>query len=85
MRLDDVLQKRELKFQSLQGIRMTAKNEVLDGTHIMRFGYLVGPHLALPMFLQKNRYDVVIVDLGHAVPWISPVLLRKEQIVEYVK
>ena len=60
------------------------KYEILDGIHIMRFGYRVGPHLALPMFLQRDRYDVVIADLGHAVPWISPVLLRKKLIVSFL-
>ena len=50
----------------------------------MRFGYRVGPHLALPMLLQRDRYDVVIADLGHAVPWISPVLLRKKLIVSFL-
>lgn len=60
------------------------KNENLDGIHVMRFGYRVGPHLALPMLLLKNNYDVVVADLGHAVPWISPVLLRRKLIVSFL-
>ena len=60
------------------------KYENLDGMHIMRVGYRVGPHLALPIILLRNRYDIVVADLGHAVPWITPILLKKKIIVHFL-
>ena len=52
--------------------------------HIIRVGYRFGPHLELPILLIKNNYDLVIADLGHAVPWIPPLLLRKRTIVSFL-
>jgi hypothetical protein len=40
----------------------------LQGIEIHRFGENIGPHLAIPVFLLKYHYDVVVNDLGHAVP-----------------
>ena len=48
----------------------------LDGIKIIRFGSRVVPHIALPLILLRNRYDIVIADLGHAVPWVSPILIN---------
>ena len=53
----------------------------VQGFKIYRFGKSIGPHLALPIFLLKNRYDVIVNDLGHAVPWFSPTILNKNNIV----
>jgi len=53
----------------------------LDGIVISRYGKNMGPHLALPIFLLKTKYDIVVNDLGHAVPWILPTLLSKHNIV----
>lgn len=53
----------------------------LHGIEIHRFGKNFGPHLALPVFLLRNRYDIVVNDLGHAVPWFSSSLLNKHSIV----
>ena len=58
--------------------------ENLNGIDIMRYGYRVGPHLALPIHLLSNRYDIIIADLGHAVPWLSPVFLRRKTIVSFL-
>ena len=55
--------------------------ENLAGIEIHRFGKNIGPHLALPIFLLKHRYDLVIDDLGHAVPWISSTILNKHNVV----
>ena len=55
--------------------------ENLHGIEIHRFGKNIAPHLALPVFLLKHRYDVVVNDLGHAVPWISSTVLKKSNIV----
>ena len=60
------------------------KTENLSGIHIIRFGYRVRPHLILPILLLRNNYDIVIADLGHAVPWVSPILLRKKTIVSFL-
>ncbi|MEM0136210.1 MAG: glycosyltransferase family 1 protein, partial [Thermoplasmatales archaeon] len=57
------------------------KYECLEGIQIYRYGFRVLPHLILPLFLIKRHFDIVIADLGHAVPWISPVLLRKKMVV----
>ena len=54
--------------------------EVLEGIKILRYGKNIGPHLALPIFLLKRKYDVVVNDLGHAIPWISSSLLSKNSI-----
>ena len=55
--------------------------ENLQGIEIHRFGKNIGPHLAVPIFLLKCHYDVVVNDLGHAVPWISSTILNKHNIV----
>jgi glycosyltransferase involved in cell wall biosynthesis len=54
--------------------------EYFNGIEIHRFGRNVGPHLSLPVFIFKNKYDIVVNDLGHAVPWFSPVLLVRHNI-----
>ncbi len=57
------------------------QTEDLHGIKIYRFKKSVGPHLALPIFLLKNGYDLVVNDLGHAVPWISSTIMNKHNIV----
>ena len=66
------------------GWKNCVKEENLNGIHIMRCGYRIGPHIALPVHLLKNRYDIIIADLGHAVPWVSPILLRRKIIVSFL-
>lgn len=63
------------------GWKRCRNTEVLEGIKILRYGRNIGPHLALPIFLLKHKYDVVVNDLGHAVPWISSSLLAKNSIV----
>ena len=55
--------------------------EDLNGIEIHRFGKKIAPHLTLPVFLLKCHYDLVVNDLGHAVPWISPTIMNKHNIV----
>jgi len=55
--------------------------ENFQGIEIHRFGKNIGPHLALPVFLLRYRFDLVVDDLGHAVPWISSTILNKHNIV----
>ena len=66
------------------GWKNCKREEILNGIRVMRFGHRVGPHVALTVHLLKHRYDVIIADLGHAVPWISPVLLRNNTIVSFL-
>ena len=47
---------------------------------INRFGNNVLLHLYVPIFLIKNKFDLVIDDLGQAVPWPSTTILRKRGI-----
>ena len=66
------------------GWKNCKREEYQHGIHIMRFGYRFGPHIALPIHILKHRYDIIIADLGHAVPWVSPVLLRRKIIVSFL-
>lgn len=52
----------------------------INGIRVKRFRTAIGPHIALPVILIKNDYDIVINDLGHAIPWISSTLLKKNNI-----
>ncbi len=58
--------------------------EHLHGIRIVRSGGNLGSHLMLPTFLLKEHFDVVVSDLGHAVPWISPKLLRRKLVVHFL-
>ena len=60
------------------------KTENLRGINITRYGYRAGPHFALPLYLLMGNYDIIIADLGHAVPWIFPVLLKRKTIVSFL-
>jgi glycosyltransferase involved in cell wall biosynthesis len=58
----------------------TARDHI-DGIAIFRYGTNIGPHLALPIFLLKNKFDIVVNDLGHAVPWVISIIIGKNSIV----
>ena len=53
----------------------------LDGITIYRYGKNLGPHLALPIFLLKNKVDMVVNDLGHAVPWALSTIMSHRNVV----
>lgn len=53
----------------------------MDGIAIFRYGKNIGPHLALPIFLLKNKFDIVVNDLGHAIPWVLSTIIGKNNIV----
>ena len=55
--------------------------ENLQGIEIHRYGKSIGPHFALPVFLFKHRYDLVVNDLGHAVPWLFSTILNEHNII----
>ena len=54
--------------------------ENLQGIEIYRFGKNISPHLALPFFLLKYHFDLVVNDLGHAVPWFFSTILNHRNI-----
>lgn len=62
------------------GWKNSTSMENLNGIEIHRFGRNIAPHLVLPVFLLKYHYDLVVNDLGHAVPWISSTVLKKYNI-----
>ena len=51
--------------------------ETIEGIKIIRLGGNITIHLLLPIYLAKHKYDVIINDLGHGVPWPSAVLFGK--------
>lgn len=53
----------------------------LQGFDVIRFGGPASFHLFVPFFLVEHSFDVVINDLGHAVPWISTQFLAKKNVV----
>ena len=53
----------------------------VNGMNVIRFGNSFTLHLLLPLFLIAQRFDVIINDLGHAVPWPSASFLSKNNIV----
>ena len=63
------------------GWRGAKEKEDIDGIKVVRLGNSVTLHLLLPFFLLFNRFDVIINDLGHAVPWASASFIGKNNIV----
>ena len=56
------------------------RNEYFQGIRIQRFGKNIGPHIVLPILLIKEKFDFVVNDLGHAVPWLSSTILNRSNI-----
>jgi glycosyltransferase involved in cell wall biosynthesis len=53
-------------------------SDVLDGIEIIRIAGKYGVHLSVPFLLSiSNRYDIVVDDVAHAVPWFSPLFTNK--------
>ncbi len=55
------------------------KYQVIGNMNFFRFKGYMGPHLALPFIALSKRYDIIISDLGHVVPW--PILILKKNIL----
>ena len=55
--------------------------ENFQGIEIHRFGKNIGPHMVVPFFLLMHNFDLVVNDLGHALPWFSSTFLNKHNIV----
>jgi glycosyltransferase involved in cell wall biosynthesis len=53
-------------------------SDVVDGIEIVRIAGKYGVHLSVPFLLNiSNRYDIVVDDVAHAVPWFSPLFTNK--------
>ncbi|MHB1813160.1 MAG: glycosyltransferase family 4 protein [Thermoplasmataceae archaeon] len=63
------------------GFRGSSRLETVDGIRVVRYGEKALVHLAVPIFLIRFRYDLVVNDLGHAVPWPSTFLVRKKRVI----
>jgi len=55
--------------------------EIIDGIIIHRIKGNIMAHLSVPKMIKKIDPDVIIDDLGHAVPWISSFFTNKNVIV----
>jgi len=55
--------------------------EIVDGIIIHRIRGNIMAHLFVPKMIKKIDPDVIIDDLGHAVPWISSLFTNKNVIV----
>ena len=55
--------------------------ENVNGINVIRLGDSITLHLLLPLFLLFRKFDVIINDLGHAVPWPSASFLGKNNII----
>lgn len=55
--------------------------EIVDGIKIYRIEGNIGSHLNVKRMIEKIDPDVIIDDLGHAVPWGSPLFTNKRVIV----
>lgn len=60
----------EVKWFSVKTGSLPFKEDC-SGISIIRFPSNIIAHLMAPIMLQKEEYDVVVDDMGHAVPWGS--------------
>jgi hypothetical protein len=63
------------------GFAKGSKTENIEGVKVLRYGHLVAVHLVVPYFIFRGGYDVVINDLGHAIPWPSTLVRKGKRIV----
>ena len=60
------------------------EKEEIDGIHIIRIEGNIKIHLLLRSYIKKLNPDVIIDDLAHGVPWLSPWFTKKKVIVFYI-
>ena len=60
------------------------KEDSLNGVKILRYGQRLAPHLVVPIMILRNKYDLIVADLGHAVPWVTPIIFKKKTIVSFL-
>ena len=65
-----VQQGNEMKWFSVVSDSLTS-SESLSGISLIRLPSNIVAHLMVPFILAKEKYDVVVDDMGHAVPWGS--------------
>ncbi|MDG6999351.1 MAG: glycosyltransferase family 4 protein [Nitrososphaerota archaeon] len=57
------------------GWKGAGKSENIDGISVRRYYGKLWPHLALPFVIHDIAdLDVIVDDLSHALPWLSPVM-----------
>ena len=58
--------------------------EVLEGIKIKRIGGKMSIHLLAPLYVKRHghKYDVIIDDIAHAVPWYSPLATKRPVIAQ---
>jgi len=57
--------------------------ELINGIKVLRYRTNFGPHLVLPFHILTRKYDCIINDLGHVVPWPTAPLFSKNNIVMF--
>ncbi|MEM3845815.1 MAG: glycosyltransferase family 4 protein [Candidatus Parvarchaeota archaeon] len=53
----------------------------INGIKVIRLGNSITFHLLIPLFLIFNNFDVVVNDLGHAIPWPSTFIFKENNII----
>lgn len=48
--------------------------ENIDGLNIIRFKSNFSAHFSIPFILRRNKFTVIVDDMGHAVPWGSELI-----------
>ena len=57
------------------------KRENINGIDTIRLPGNLLAHFIVPVLLRKLSFDIVVDDLGHAVPWMSELIIRKPGVV----
>ncbi len=60
----------ELKWFSVKADSLPS-SEIYSGIRVIRLPTNVSAHILVPTILKRQDYDVVVDDMGHAVPWGS--------------
>ena len=63
------------------GWKHSKHQDIFKGFRIQRFGNSFALHLYIPVFILKNKPDIIVNDLGHAIPWPSSPFLGNKGIV----
>lgn len=57
------------------------ESEILDGINVFRIKGNIRAHLAVPRMIGKVKPDVIVDDLAHVAPWLSPLFTKRRVIV----
>lgn len=61
--------------------QLGTRKDATENIEIIRPGGYIILHLHVPIAILKNEYDLIINDLGHVIPWLTPPLFGKKNIV----